>query len=329
MEIRSNVFRFNQLAHNLLKAVLLVGFACKPERVELMTPFPTAGNGAGGTSSGAGATGTGKGGSAPAYSCLRSYDASKPEVGVDDAVSNNPSGSCHYTDVPYIVTGDTGSAPYINQNVWGTVPKTFKQQMYANSPRDWFVIVNKPNDTPTDTLANGAVGNYPNVGFWMRGNVDDYASITASWDVTLPHNNQSAGWAAFDLWFNDDGTDVLIQVDIGANQYFNCDVVATATFSEEPWHLCIVGDERVWKRGTDDEHIVNKSSGTLDIKQILTWMESHTFVDPSTHATRQQLPPSSKWQTSFVGASFGFEVPSTSGMDAEYRVNDFSWTATR
>jgi hypothetical protein len=201
--------------------------------------------------------------------------------------------------------------------------------MYSNSPRDWYVTVNKPNDSPSDTLANGTVSNYPNVGFWMLGKVDDYASITTSWDVTFPHNNQSAGWAAFDLWFNDDDTEVMIQVDIGANQYFSCDSVATATFSGEPWHLCVFGDERVWKRGTDDDHIVNKASGTLDIREILIWMESHTFVDPVTHATRQQLAPSSKWQTSFVGASFGFEVPSTSGMDAEYRVNDFSWNAVR
>lgn len=268
---------------------------------------------------------------ATTYSCTRSYDASKPQVwtGDSDPAANNPMGSCTYSDVAYIVTGDANYGPFVNQNVWGAVPTAFKQKLYANSPRDWYIVVNKPSDNPSDPNANGTVSNYPNMGFWMRGKIDDYKTISSSWNVAIPHNTSSAGWAAYDLWFNDNQDEVMIQADIGANSYFGCTSVATATFSGQPWHMCVFGNERVWKRGTDDNHLVNLASGTVDIKEILTWMEGHTFVDPNTNATRQQLMPGSVWQTSYVGASFGFEVPSTSGLDATYRVNDFSWTASR
>jgi hypothetical protein len=262
------------------------------------------------------------------YACNLSYTNNLPEDWTSSS-ANNPGATCPYSDVSYITTGDPNNGPYLNQNVWGAPPPNFVQSLHANSPRDWYVNINEASDNPSDPNANGGVHNYPNLGFWMRGKVDDYSTITSSWNVTIPQTNSVAGWAAYDLWFNDDNTEVMIQADIGADSYYNCTSVATATFGGQPWHMCDFGTERVWKRGTVDNHLVAAASGTVDIKQILTWMEGHTFVDPSNGTTRQQLAPGSSWQTAYVGASFGFEIPSTSGQTQTFRVNDFSWTAAK
>jgi len=268
-------------------------------------------------------------GSPITYSCNRSYTNDLPDVWTDDPAANSPQGTCQFGIVPYVVTGDTDNTTFVGQNVWGAPPPHFVQSIHANSVRQWDVTINEASDDPTNTIGNGGVHNYPNLGFWMHGKVDDFKTITSSWDVTIPHTSSVVGWGAYDLWFNDDDTEVMIQPEIGANDYYFCDTLATATFSGKPWHMCAFGDERVWKPGTDDNHIVAQPSGSIDIKQILTWMEGHTFVDPDTHATRQQLAPGSVWQTGYNGASFGFEIPSTSGQTVDFRVNDFSWSATR
>ncbi len=266
--------------------------------------------------------------SSSTYSCTRTFTNDLPDDWTSDT-ANNPQGTCHYGVVPYVVTGDTDDTTFVGQNVGGAPPPHFVQTLHANSVRDWYVTVNEASDDPTQPNANGGVHNYPNLGFWMHGRVDDFKTISTSYNVTIPQQNSVAGWAAYDLWFNDDDTEVMITGDFGAYNYYDCTSVATATFSGQPWHMCAFGDERVWKRGTDDAHITNKASDTINIKEILTWMESHTFVDPDTHITRQQLAPGSVWQTGYNGASFGFEVPSTSGQNKDFRVNDFSWTATR
>jgi len=79
----------------------------------------------------------------------------------------------------------------------------------------------------------------------------------------------------------------------------------------------VVGAEQqiraAWKHGTDDAHLINQASGSLDIKAMLVWMEQHGY-----------LPAGSTW----TAGSYGFEVCNTSGADAKFQLNAFSWTAT-
>jgi hypothetical protein len=79
-----------------------------------------------------------------------------------------------------------------------------------------------------------------------------------------------------------------------------------------PWHMCDFGSERVWKPGTDDNHLVSQPSGSVDVRAFLVWMEANG-----------KLPTSSAW----TAASFGFEVCDTHGITETFRVNDFSWNA--
>jgi hypothetical protein len=215
-------------------------------------------------------------------------------------VQTSEQGRCYYPDDPAI-TGANGE-PYLNQNIW-TGARSYKQTLYGASPTNWYVIANA-------NTGYGGVLSYPNVGWDMTGKVDSNSSITSSWTTSMPHDSRMAAWAAYDLWFNDWEDEVMIQTDIAANSYYDCDAVVTATFSGMPWHMCRFGSERVWKPGTDDRHLLNRATGSINIQEILVWMEKHG-----------QLPAGSTW----TAGSFGFEPCDTCGTDAKLAVTDFSW----
>jgi len=213
----------------------------------------------------------------------------------------------------------SNNEPWVDQNVWGAGGTNYTQTLYANSPGDWYVIGNVSNNT------TGAVLTYPNTGFDMPdgsnpgdhdGHVDSYNSITSSWNVTMPtDSNTTTGWAAYDLWFNNWNDEVMIQTDllVPSNGDYDCTAAATATFNGMAWHLCVFGSERVWKPGTDDNHLINQASGTVNVLAMLEWMEQNGY-----------LPTNSIW----TGGSFGFEICNTSGTNAKFEVNSFSWDAS-
>lgn len=211
---------------------------------------------------------------------------------------------CNYTAYPPIVGAN--SDPYVDQNIWSH-DASYKQTLYASNPGNWYVVANANTHF-------GGVLTYPNTGFFMTGAVDSYSSLTSSYSTTIPDNARTAGWAAYDLWFNDWQAEVMIQTDIVANSYYDCTAKTTATIAGQPWHLCVFGAERVWKPGTDDQHLLNRTSGTINIQAFLTWMEQHGY-----------LPAGSTW----TAGSYGFEICDTGGTNEIFRVNAFSWTAVK
>jgi hypothetical protein len=235
-----------------------------------------------------------------------SLSASPTPTSTDYAcATSDQMGECGpYSNYPLI--SGTSSDPWVDQNVWSG-DDSYQQTLYANSPGDWYVTANANTDF-------GGVLTYPNTGFYMTGAVDGFSSITSSFSETFPHNAQTAAWAAYDLWFNNWADEVMIQPDISANSDYDCTPVTGATFNGETWHLCVFGSERVWKPGPDDQHLNNRSSGTIDIKAMLVWMEQNGY-----------LPAGTTW----TGGSFGFEICDTGGADENFQVTGFSWTATQ
>ena len=218
-------------------------------------------------------------------------------------VTSATNGHCPFPADSDIV-GARGN-PYVDQNVWNA-NRAYQQTLHATSPADWYVTANANTNW-------GGVQTYPNTGFDMAGTVDSHASTTSSWNVTIPTDNtQTAGWAAYDLWFNHWADEVMIQTDLTANNHYNCTGVATITVSGMPWHMCDFGSERVWKPGTDDQHLINRTSGSIDVKAFLVWMEANGY-----------LPVKSTW----TAASFGFEICDTRGNTQIFKVNGFTWDA--
>lgn len=211
---------------------------------------------------------------------------------------------CDYPAYAGIV--GASSDPYVDQNIWSG-NSSYKQTLYATNPGSWHVVANANTHF-------GGVLTYPNTGFSMAGAVNGYTSLTSSYSTTIPVNAQTAGWAAYDLWFNNWNDEVMIQTDITANSYYDCTATTTATFGGQPWHLCVFGSERVWKPGPDDQHMLNQTSGTINIQAFLTWMEQHGY-----------LPSGSTWSA----GSYGFEICDTGGANETFQVNSFSWTASK
>lgn len=233
-----------------------------------------------------------------------SSGSTSPPPPTYSCITSDPAGHCPFSAVSYI-TG-VNSDPYVDQNIWNG-GGGYQQTLYANSPEDWYITANANTNF-------GGVLTYPNTGFDMTGTVDSFSSISSSWNVTIPTNGQTAGWAAYDLWFNNWNDEVMIQTDltVPSNGDYDCTGVATITVSGISWHMCDFGSERVWKPGTDDEHLVNRTSGTVDVKAFLTWMEQNG-----------KLPAGSTW----TAGSFGFEVCDTGGSTETFQVNGFSWDA--
>ena len=188
------------------------------------------------------------------------------------------------------------------------------QTLTAASPTNWHVVAQVPSNHDSD----GGIVSYPDTGFWMGNNsgttpVDSSASVTSSWDVTMPTNTSLvAGWSAYDLWFNNWADEVMIRTDITASSAYDSTPIATAVFNGVTWNLVNFGSERVWSPGIDDAHKVNMKTGSIDVLAMLKWMESHG-----------QLPAKSVW----TQASFGFEIARTNSTQQTFAVNNFSWTA--
>lgn len=204
---------------------------------------------------------------------------------------------------PYPETAGIDGATEVDANDWSGDP-AYRATLYANGPADWQAVADTAGD-------GGAILAYPNT--WIHdvsGPVDAASSVVTSWSTSFPHDSATVGWAAYDLWFNDWATEVMVQTDISAGPAYACAPAASATFGGQPWHLCVFGSERVWKHGTDDAHLINQASGSLDVLPFLAWMEQHGY-----------LPAGSTW----TAASFGFEVANTGGAAAAFRVDGLTW----
>ncbi|HUB93929.1 MAG TPA: hypothetical protein VMB52_05495 [Verrucomicrobiae bacterium] len=245
------------------------------------------------TPSGSSSGGSNSGGNSTPQSCVYTTTSSQTSNGQYDWPSS----------VPYII--GAASNPWVGSNIWSN-NSAYNQTLCEYTPANWYVSVNVNTNF-------GGVQAYPNTGFNMDGAVDSSKSVTSSWNVTIPTDNtKTAGWAAYDLWFNSWADEVMIQTDLTANSYYDCTAEATATFSGMPWHLCVFGSERVWKPGTDDQHMLNQASGSVDVLAMLEWMEQNGY-----------LPQGSTW----TAGSFGFEVCDTEGNTQTFEVNNFTWDA--
>ena len=91
-------------------------------------------------------------------------------------------------------------------------------ELQANSAQDFVVTDNTP------TNPNGAVTAYPNA--WAHGYggpVDDYTSLTSTYNVSMPINSSTSAWAMQDDWLTEPGYplgrdyEVMIQYDFTNN----------------------------------------------------------------------------------------------------------------
>jgi hypothetical protein len=199
----------------------------------------------------------------------------------------------------------------VHNNMWNTAGYAVTETLEACSYRNWQVTA-----TADDSSGDGAVKTYPNVHVdyhdWDTGReplLRSFSKIRSSWSATTP--GVGIYNAAYDIWINGvpGEHEVMIWTD-NLNQVPAGSPVATKKFSGQRW--------RVWA-SQDNGYIAfvpqkRLTHGRLNIKRMLGWLVQRGRLSRSD--TLGQI-------------CFGFEIVSTGGRSATFKVDDFSVTAKR
>ena len=155
---------------------------------------------------------------------------------------------------------------------------------------------------------------YPNVhkDYWRSDDseprLSSFSTIRSTWAARTPHVGIYN--AAYDIWLSQMDQEIMIWTDNYRQTPAGSRVASHVSFSGHTWNVYAT-------RGNDYIAFVptqRLTHGTLRIKQMMNWLTAHGRV-PS-RATLGQI-------------CFGFEIVSTGGNPAKFKVDDFSVSTTR
>ena len=219
------------------------------------------------------------------------------------------------TDPRFVTSDENGlwadGKYFVHNNMWNASGYDVSETLSACSHANWRVTATADNSS-----GDGAVKTYPNVHRdfhnWSTGfepRLSSFSRIRSTWAARTPRVGIYN--AAYDIWLNGvpGEHEVMIWTD-NFNQVPAGSPIATRKFSGYRW--------KVW--ATEDNRYVafvptrRLTKGTLGIKRMLDWL-----------VAADRLPP----DVTLGQICFGFEVVSTDGSPATFKVNDFSVVATR
>jgi hypothetical protein len=199
----------------------------------------------------------------------------------------------------------------VHNNMWNASGYNVTETLSACSFRNWRVVA-KANNSSGD----GAVKTYPNVHKdfhnWSTGKeprLSSFSKIRTSWAAKTPRVGIYN--AAYDVWLNGvpGNREVMIWTDnyrqVPAGSRF-----ATIRLSGYKWRVYATGGNG-YIAFVPTKRLTH---GNLNLKRMLTWLVSKGRVQ--SNATLGQI-------------GFGFEIVSTGGKRARFKVNDFSVTTAR
>jgi hypothetical protein len=200
---------------------------------------------------------------------------------------------------------------FVHNNVWNGSSYHVSQRLSACSHSNWKAVATADNSSH-----DGAVKSYPNVHRdfhnWNTGKeplVRQFSSIRSSWAAHSP--DRGIYNAAYDIWL--DGVPGRHEVMIWTHNRHQVPAgsrVGQVTIGHHAW--------RVWATRDNSyiafvaEHRIDH--GSVAIKGMLRWLMQHGRIERS--ATLGQI-------------CFGFEVVSTGGSPATFKVDRFSVTSKR
>jgi hypothetical protein len=199
----------------------------------------------------------------------------------------------------------------VHNNMWNVSGYSVSETLAACSFRNWRVSV-----TADNSRGDGAVKTYPNVHRdfhnWSTGHeprLSSFSRIRSTWAARTPHVGIYN--AAYDIWLNGVPgehevmiwTDNFQQVPAGSR-------VATLDVGGHRWRLWATEDNS-YLAFVPTEKLTH---GTLAIQKMLDWL-----------VVRGRLPQ----DVTLGQICFGFEVVSTDGVPATFKVNDFSVSVRR
>ena len=217
---------------------------------------------------------------------------------------------------PQFVTSDENGIWFdgkyiVHNNMWNVSGYDVTETLAACSHRNWRVTA-----TADNSRGDGAVKTYPNVhrdfhnpSTGHEPRLSSFSRLRSTWAARTPHVGIYD--AAYDIWLNGvpGEHEVMIWTD-NFKQVPAGSPVTTREFSGYRW--------KVW--ATDDNGYIAfvpthpLTHGTLDLKRMLDWL-----------VARGRLPQ----DVTLGQVCFGFEIVSTDGSPARFKVNDFSLSVRR
>jgi hypothetical protein len=218
------------------------------------------------------------------------------------------------------------------------------QELQANNAQDYVITSNAP------TNGNGNVTSYPDVGTYAyTGVLDDYTSLTSTYNLTMPVNSNTIAWATHDDWLSEPGTpdgsftyEVQFHYDSSITSSYYCSptwsqgnwgtVASDVMIGGAAWTVCdgqaahnTNGScpssgcgEIVFEMGStgSDPTELTSTSGTLNLKAMFQWLEDND-VPGKTYPFMQ---PGS----ALSAISSGWEIVSTGGTTEQFVNNGFT-----
>jgi hypothetical protein len=198
----------------------------------------------------------------------------------------------------------------VHNNMWNASGYRVKQTLYAKTYRNWYVRA-----TADNRARDGAVKTYPNVHKdfhnWQTGwepRLSSFTKIRSRFQARTPHVGIYN--AAYDIWLN--GVPGNREVMIWTENYRQVPagrvVKRGLKFANRTWRVYATRDNH-YLAFVPRRRILQ---GTLPIKRMLTWLVRHDRIPK--RSTLGQI-------------GFGFEIVSTGGKPARFKVSDF-WVRT-
>jgi hypothetical protein len=191
-----------------------------------------------------------------------------------------------YRDGGYILRND----------IWGS--GRGPQTIWANSYSNWGVVADHPN--------TGGVKAYPHAAKPVNKNLSAIASLTSSFNVTVPASGAYA--TTYDIWGNNNAYEVMIWMNqTGPVGPISSGAPVMATVGGHSWAV---------HRGSNGANAVfsfirqgNTASATVNLKQVLDWLRTQGW-----------------WgDVSISEVQFGYEITSSAGNQA-FTTNSYSVT---
>jgi hypothetical protein len=200
----------------------------------------------------------------------------------------------------------------VHNNMWNVSGYKVTETLSACSYRNWYVRANANN-----SKGDGAVKTYPNVHKdfhnWSTGKeprLKSFKTIRSTFSARTPHVGIYD--TAYDIWLNGvpGRNEVMVWTD-NYRQVPSGSVVARGlTFGGHTWKVYATGGNRYIAFVPS----TRLTTGTLRLRAMLAWLVSHGRISPN--STLGQI-------------CYGFEIVSTGGKRATFKVDDFSVTTVR
>ena len=212
---------------------------------------------------------------------------------------------------PYLyppITSSSGSNTFVNNNVWnGSAAPGWSQTVEAISPGRWQVTAN------ISTASGGAVVSYPDTQqLYAERPLATWTGITSSWSEAMNVTAGSQCEAAYDIWLNNFGNEVMIWVDTTASQ-------AAALNADTNLGNVTLGGHTftVYHRPSSTEYIYylpgSLPAGTVDVLAVLLHAQANGYIPAGSNLTTIE---------------FGWEIVTTNSLPQTFVMSGFSITET-